>query len=413
MTNGHEWRPSRRGRAAVAGLVLVCLGTQTQCGSTDDRDAARDWRGSVDTLAGGIVHVSNPTEGVWREGEGWSLREDLRLGRSDGDGPELFGRIAALAVSADGDILVADGITQQVRVFDRDGAFRTSFGRLGGGPGEFRNISGMAWDRDGRLWVADLGNARFSLYGDDYVPLGNAAIQLLPFAIPWGGGFDRDGRIYDLMTSSDGEGWTTFSFVRADPDSRAWTDTLPPIRYYRSLSRPAPRRMILARSRLTVRFDPNGYLWFAETGDYRITQRTWSGDTIRIVERVHTPARISDAERDSIVQDLREWPPNLPETYGIRDIPEVKPAIDRIYVGADGHLIVQPRATPELEGRLFDVFSPTGVYLGPITSPVRFSTLPATPLFDRDAIYGVSTDSLGAEQVVRMRITDRRIGGEG
>jgi hypothetical protein len=166
--------------------------------------------------------------------------------------------------------------------------------------------------------------------------------------------------------------------------------------------------MILNRSRQVVRFDPRGDIWFGLTGHYRITQRTWEGDTVRVIERAYTPAPLSGEERDSIAQEIDRWPANYPPTYTRKEIPETKPAWDRMYIGDEGNLIVQPRATLEDEGRLFDVFDVEGRFLGRVRSPVRFVTMPALPLFTGDRIYGVTTDSIGAEQVVRMRIVKDR-----
>jgi 6-bladed beta-propeller len=123
--------------------------------------------------------------------------------------------------------LVADGATQEVRVFGPDGTYRMAFGGTGAGPGEYRNITGLQFDGRGRLWVADLGNGRYDLLDASYERIGEAPMRLPPFMLPWAGGFDSEGRVYDAMTSMDPDDRISFTFIRTSIDSPAWTDTLP------------------------------------------------------------------------------------------------------------------------------------------------------------------------------------------
>jgi 6-bladed beta-propeller len=61
-----------------------------------------------------------------------------RIGALDEPAPEAFGRIADLAVDAEGQIYVLDAQAAEVRVFTAQGQHVRSFGREGDGPGELR-----------------------------------------------------------------------------------------------------------------------------------------------------------------------------------------------------------------------------------------------------------------------------------
>lgn len=88
----------------------------------------------------------------------------------------LIGPTACIA-SADGDIIVADGhwprpsTAQQdgdrlVKV-TRDGKIVRSVGKLGAGPGEFMGPHSLAFDTQGRLFVADRSNNRVQILDAD------------------------------------------------------------------------------------------------------------------------------------------------------------------------------------------------------------------------------------------------------
>ena len=124
-----------RGGAAtiVAGAVLglSCTGS----------DARIEWRGTIDTTAGGTIVVSNPAQGLWDSASAWRVVEELRIGTAEGSGPDLFGNVGAIEVDGLGRLWVAETQAQELRVFDREGGHVRTVGRKGGGPGEFRQIN--------------------------------------------------------------------------------------------------------------------------------------------------------------------------------------------------------------------------------------------------------------------------------
>ena len=77
-----------------------------------------------------------------------------------------------------GDIYVGDGHSGQggnadlstvsrIAKYDRTGRFLESWGRIGTAPGEFRTPHGLAFDSQGRLFVADRGNVRIQIFEQD------------------------------------------------------------------------------------------------------------------------------------------------------------------------------------------------------------------------------------------------------
>ncbi|HLU24170.1 MAG TPA: 6-bladed beta-propeller, partial [Longimicrobiales bacterium] len=92
----------------------------------------------------------------------WAVADAVWIGAVEGDGPDVFGSISALAVDADGRILVFDDQAHELRTFAPDGSFLSRFGRRGGGPGEFKHVIGLSPAPDGSLWIVDGQNARYT-----------------------------------------------------------------------------------------------------------------------------------------------------------------------------------------------------------------------------------------------------------
>jgi sugar lactone lactonase YvrE len=92
-------------------------------------------------------------------------------------GPDTLIGPTACAIAPNGDIIVADGHwprptdAQQdgdrlIR-FTKDGKFVRDYGRMGQGPGEFMGPHALAFDSQGRLFVADRSNNRVQVLDKD------------------------------------------------------------------------------------------------------------------------------------------------------------------------------------------------------------------------------------------------------
>jgi sugar lactone lactonase YvrE len=98
--------------------------------------------------------------------------------RGDGTGP-LLAEPNDVITAANGDIYVAEAhsgqndteadstTVQRIARFGSDGSFVGSFGRFGTGPGEFRGPHALAFDSQGRLFIADRGNNRIQIFDPD------------------------------------------------------------------------------------------------------------------------------------------------------------------------------------------------------------------------------------------------------
>lgn len=94
----------------------------------------------------------------------WSLGEPrLKLGTVSG-GPTEFFRIRDLLRLPTGEIVVANGGTNEVRVFGPDGSHVRTFGGTGHGPGELNGLM-MVRTLGDSLATYDSGNDRITVFG--------------------------------------------------------------------------------------------------------------------------------------------------------------------------------------------------------------------------------------------------------
>lgn len=95
-----------------------------------------------------------------------------------GTGPNQLNQPNDVITAPDGSIFVADGhngqnanppegSTGRILKFAPDGTFIDEWGQIGPRHGEFRTPHALAFDSQGRLWVADRGNHRIEIFDQD------------------------------------------------------------------------------------------------------------------------------------------------------------------------------------------------------------------------------------------------------
>jgi len=77
-----------------------------------------------------------------------------------------FGGPFGAAVDKDGNLYVTDMLNNRIEVFDADGKFVRTWGKIGDAVGEFGRPKGIAVDGDGHVWVADQALDRVTIFGN-------------------------------------------------------------------------------------------------------------------------------------------------------------------------------------------------------------------------------------------------------
>ncbi len=95
------------------------------------------------------------------------LEEQIAIGSMDGE-HDVFGRIMSLAIDSRGRLVIADDLSQNLKVFELTGEFVATIGRSGEGPGEFYSPWQVRVGPGDSLYVWDPGHAAISVFGPDY-----------------------------------------------------------------------------------------------------------------------------------------------------------------------------------------------------------------------------------------------------
>jgi hypothetical protein len=388
--------------AGFLGVMPLLLGCGQQSGS-----AGGGWVGQIDTLADGRVLVRNDEGAIWPEGVGWQVVEEVRIGTVDGEGPESFGDIRSFAVDDRGRFWVLDGQASELRVFDRDGGYLRTVGRAGSGPGEFRYPVHVDLSPAGQIWVMDPGNARISVFDTAGSYIESIRAPRASTVLPWPGGCAGNGIYHSPLVRFR----PTFrmELVRHD---RAFAplDTIPvpgdPIeRQEFSIvvdGRVVEDEPVPFQGTLAWRLSGSGTLWALLTDQYRLFEISPDGDTLRVVTKSFSAVPVSDEERAEALEDLRPFMERGGKVDHSR-IPRHKPAVSSFFLGADGHIWVVKVEPDQMGRQAFDVFDPTGRYLGAVVVPFQLRRYPSP--FVRDGLlYGVIRDELDVEHVVRARV---------
>ncbi len=376
-------------------LILICglAGCMNQPGQSARGETAV----AMDTL-GGIVVVRNGLSGLWGEAGGWTLEEEFRLGGANGPPEVLFGgNLTSVSMGPQGQLYVLDPQADEISVFDGEGRFLRRFGGPGPGPGQLSSPLAMGWDGLQRLWVAEGFNGRYTVF-DSTGTLIKTVPRQMRSAARWQHRLVFDG--FGGSFVDEGAAGEAVTLLRVDTTGSV-VDTFPQLR---KPARPSfflpsgfDREVLQYLPNLVWTVAPDATIWFAESGELRLFQRTLEGDTIRIVETQHRKASL-DSRTERVIE--REFSKaGLDES----DYSVVRPLVQTIHVLDDGHILVQIIEEVGQDGRVFDVFDPDGRFLGSMPMGFRM-TGRGIPALVGDTVLAVALGRFEVPYVVRATI---------
>ena len=387
--------------------VAVSLGLLS-CGDAGGGDHPLvEQRDSAGTL---IVEASRP---LWGDSDParWILDPDPAVDLTlSGTGPDHeFYRVRGMVRLSDGSVAVADGGSNEVRLYSDYGGFRGSAGGEGEGPGEFDRIWGLQRGRGDTLLALDqsdlvtvfapnltfVASARLAPFSEAIYDLDDGTMvveaETMSLEIYEGGGLVRRPTVLwrfdleDARIDSIGETAGNEEHVVVSGEHQGQTGTL------------FGKGVHIATH--------GGKIYHGRADAMEVEELTAAGDLVRILRirdfpLILTAEQIRVERRAMLDEESVSW---------WRDIvarvpaPPTRPAYDDIIADPTGALWLRPfRGRSELEGpETWQVIATDGMWLGGVEIPENFRVMD----IGMDAVLGVRRDALDVEhpQVLRLR----------
>lgn len=400
------------------------------------------WAGCVSGLCIVPAHAQEVIELTgedrWLEAD---FQELYRVGTLGGEDWEQFGEVHDVAFDGAGNLHIIDTQSERVFVVGTDGRLIRELGGQGDGPGEFGNAIAMAVMADGRVVVADMSRYGYHVFGPDgefqrtVRMAGNPSITTVGFfrAQP---GADAIIRVPTLarqvlfragafsgpivLPSSHAILLTSLAEAEAEEDTvaEAWLpptnlEDLPEIRQ-RNYG-PTPTRLLPVFSPgLYLGMLPNGLLAFSDSSAYAVKIVEPDSGIVRILSRPLHPEPMSGrairAEKDRRLRRLEEAvipgvDLNLHRTrIQNLEFAEEVPVVGGLGTTWDSQIwVLRYGEDPSADGPI-DVLTADGRYLG--SYPAELTSLPTA--FGPDGLVAyVQTSDLGVQTVTVKRVGAR------
>jgi hypothetical protein len=371
--------------------------------------------------AGSFVHVAAQTSELPARATTlpWRFQEHKRIGNADGAEWETFQDLRTPVFRRNGDLYVLDVGNSRVHVYDSTGVHRTSFGKRGGGPGEFGQAGGLIVTAEDTIGVLDFARTAIHLFtpagvyvrthrlSQDYAGIN---IPILPH--PRGG--------FVFRHQPRGANTAQLLWQRFDGTTTrlASVEHSQQVREVQTGGASVTLTSEPPQFGPTLRFAllPDATLAYTLAVPYRIELR--AGERATVVTRAEAPRPVTEADKQQARifkrAELERYaggsmviqggvPSQRSGALPARVIEQILasmqfapqlPAIRALSADGAGHLWVQ-RSTPNAFGpSMIDVLRSNGTYLGTLNA----TELPAAFGPGGLAVY-LATDDLGVQQV--------------
>lgn len=386
------------------------------------------------TDSAGVAIVTNPPSGDIHA----TLAPEpiLTIGAIDGPDEVLFGRIASAAVDGTGRLIVADGQSGEIRIFDAAGAHIRTIGGWGEGPGEFRSLGGAWPTAEGAIVAVDTRLERITRYdpGGELVATstfkGPSDLPMIrPIRLAGPDTFLSRVQSLNLPSAEDAVSLDDALESLADPQGSrfeylilydltgAVVDTVATI--------PGEATSISSRSSGTnvsiqlmrVPFSavpvatasPDGRVAVTEGRSYEFSLYDTVGALERIVRLADEPPIRTDAHLEAWVRTSTGGREPMDDAdveaalrrYETVPVPDRHPAWNSLHITDRGEIWARRFAIRGAETLLHDVFGADGTFLGQVSLPARFRI----EQISDGKLTVVSTDDLGVQRVEVYELT--------
>jgi hypothetical protein len=331
-----------------------------------------EWKGTIEEVDGRTV-VSNPKTPEMEMRI--VFEEDLTIGETEGEENYMFGSQVIFNTDEEGNFYVTDWDRKRIQKYDPNGKYLLTIGRLGQGPGEFKNISKAKFDKDNNIYVTDISSRRISFFNKD----GKFLRQIKsPISLS-----------HNLYLTSKG----LFIFRQSE--------------YLDYPSGVSERITIIGifddKFNLLAEIHKEKEEEKPPSGrdEYVIKVYNPEGKLVRIIQREYDPIKVSKRDIDEFNKWWNEYifktlllPDGIKKrAFQLAKYPKYKPAYERFTLMENGWLFVIVD-TIEDEYSLIDIFDEDGKYIAQFKTPVTAKgTMSEFLFFKNSKAYSVASEN--------------------
>jgi hypothetical protein len=358
---------------AILGCLSLAVAAGSLAAAPGAAQAAREKAYPVETaVKDGVKTITNPD--YPRDGRFTArLTEEISCGGEGAPEAAILNVPIRLVVDDEGALYVVDLRDVNFKVYGSDGSFLRTMGRRGQGPGEFGGMFLAALMSGGRLAVLDGAQHRVFILttGGQYLsgfPLegyfrdiavdGKDGIYLAK----WGAVKEPDG-----LSSDFREIPYVTSIYRTDASGKALVHLTDFLGETMAMKSAGGGAVVYTGGLYTIvwTIDPDGRIYGGYNENYSLGVYGTDGKPLMAFGRRFTPVK-------------------NPRFRGQPGMRKTMPAFQTIVLDEGGNLWVDVVQDGDAEGRVYDVFSPAGIYLKQVATACRASSFKGGKLYSID-----------------------------
>ena len=391
---------------ALVGIAAACVGDPAEPAAHAVRDSAG-------------VRIVESTRAEFGDAPAWSIDSEpmLDLTRPVAGTPHLFYRVSDLTMLPDGSVIVAEMGSGLVRRFSGGGELLAESGGEGDGPGEYRQLSTIHQYRSDSLVAFDSWLGRATVLDSDL-----EVARTIQFPAPYAGELAvlDDGTfvvqfLFPSVMEYEGNGGinrTPVPVLRYSAEGEV-RDTLLVLPGYEELM--IPSRSGVGWSSTRLLFPKRSFMAASGSEIFAATSDSMSFDMLSpdglLLRRIEVPTWDLSISREMIEGEKYAFVPEdaspevlrrVEERFAMQPVPKSRPAFEAVLVDERGYvwLAKTKGRSNYYEATRWEVFAPTGEWLGAVVTPARF----IVHEFGAEYVLGVWLDDLDVEHVQVLRV---------
>ena len=305
-----------------------------------------------------ITNPDYPRDGIVK----YDLVEEINIGIEEGADDYILNRPQDVKVSDNGTIYILDWGDVNIKVYDKNGTYLRTIGRPGQGPGEFDTPCNFDIGTDGNIYLLDSRNARVEIVDTNGVYIDGFRLS---------GGFNS-GMVTDDYSNIyfSQKHYREIEEIESEISIYRYSIAGKELLNYGNFTdekrvaiQTGETSSISIFSRMmhtTVwTVDNFGRLFQGYNASYQLSVYHYNGDLAFKFGREFNPHKLNQSRHDR--SNLTAEQKRLNDKY-YENLPKFKPAFKRnLIFDNDSNLWIEIET--ENEERVYDVFSPDGIYL--------------------------------------------------